>query len=208
MHLPSTMWTCIRQASANPALVTEMVVSRYQTPLLEFARQQGLTHEDAEEVVQEAFVRICKEEFLLKADRAKGKFRSLLLAVLKYVISEFRRHRNAGVRDRRLEVPLGTFDVPAEIPEDAGFNRLWVKNLVRQAFENLKGDPTVESLRLQMDGMSYKDIATTQGIRETDVTNNIHRAKPRIKRELEKLIGQYSTQDECPDEIALLIQYL
>jgi len=202
------MWTCILQARSDPARVQEMVVLRYRRPLYEFARQAGLRHEDAEDVVQEAFFRICRDEFLEKADRSKGKFRSLLLAVVKYVISEFRRRSHAGVRDTRREVPLSEFDAAEPGSEDPAFNRLWVQNLVSHALDNLKEDPTIPSLRLQISGKSYRDIAQELGIPESTVTNNIHRAKVRVKKEIERLVAQYSTQAEFPEEIALLIQYL
>lgn len=208
MYLPSTMWTCILQVRENPEQVNELVVRRYSQPLQRFARYLGLSHEDAEEVVQETFLRVCDAEFLQNADRRKGKFRTLLLAVLKNVVSEFRRREFAAMRDRRKAVSLGDLDLPEEPREAAEFNRIWVRHLVEQAFEALKDDPVIPALRLQVQGKSYREIAEELHLKESDVTNNIHRAKPRIKRELERLIARYCTQDECPDEIALLLDYL
>jgi RNA polymerase sigma-70 factor (ECF subfamily) len=202
------MWTCILQFRSNPDRVNDLIVRRYSQPLQAFARHLGLSHENAEDVVQETFVRVCNEQFLLGADRRKGKFRTLLLAVLKNVISECRRHDFAGLRDRRREVPLGDLDLPDPHQEEPDFNRMWVLNLVTQAFENLKEDPTIPSLRLQTQGKSYKEIADELGLKESDVTNNIHRAKPRLKRELERLIAQYCTQEEFPEEIAALVKYM
>lgn len=208
MYLPSTMWTMIRQVREHPERVNEVLVARYRAPLYAFARYLGLKHEDAEEVVQECFVRVCREDFLAKADQRKGRFRSLLLGVLKYVVSEFRRHSFAGVRDRRREVPLGDVDIPEEREEDSTFNKLWVKHLVHQALENLAGDPSIPCLRLQVEGKSYSEIAALVGLPETSVTNQLHRAKPKLKRELERLIAQYCTKDEFPEEISRLVEYL
>ncbi len=208
MYLPSTMWTCILEVRSDPDRVNDLIVRRYSQPLQAFARSIGMSHESAEDVVQETFIRVCNKEFLLGADRKKGKFRTLILAVLKNVISEYRRHDFAGLRDRRREVPLGDLDLAVPYQEEFEFNRMWVRNLVNQAFDNLKEDPTIPALRLQTRGKSYKEIAAELDLKESDVTNNIHRAKPRLKRELERLIAQYCTQEEFPEEIAALVKFM
>jgi RNA polymerase sigma factor (sigma-70 family) len=208
MDFPSTMWTSIRKIRQEPARIKDLVVRKYREPIFRFALQQGLPEPDAEDVAQEVFLRICEEKFLEKADRSKGKFRTLLLAVTKHVIASHRRHERAGRRDRRREIPIDDFDVPDDPPSDAEFDRLWVKNLMDQAFESLAGEPTIRALRLQLDGKSYREIAADLGKRESDVVNYIHRAKPRLKREIERLIAEYSAAGEVEQETRTLARYL
>jgi RNA polymerase sigma-70 factor, ECF subfamily len=206
--MPSTLWTAILEVRNQPDRVTDLIVRRYRQPIHDFALQQGLPHEDAEDVTQEVFLRVCREEFLVKADRTKGKFRTLLLAVTKHVIAKFREYALAGKRDRRRQVALGDFEIPDELPSDPAFDRLWVQNLVEQARERLKEDLPVRALMLQFEGKSYRDIGIVLGKKETEVTNYIHRGKERLKREIERLIAEYSAHDDVPDEIATLMSLL
>jgi RNA polymerase sigma factor (sigma-70 family) len=206
MQFPTSVWSAILSIRQDPERVKDLIVRRYRDPIFEFARRQGLTHEDAEDVAQEVFLRVCREEFLEKADRQKGKFRTLLLAVTRHVILQFRRYELSERRDRRRQISLGEFDVPADPPSDEEFDRLWVKNLVNQAIERLKDDPMIRALKLQMEGRSYQEIADALGKQVSDVTNYIHRAKDRLRRAIEELITEYSAREQAPAEIADLMR--
>jgi len=208
VHMPSTMWTTILQFHRDPERVKDFVVRRYRQPVIEFARRQGLKDEDAEDITQEVFLRVCQETFLKKADQIRGKFRTVLLAVTKHVIASWRRHELAGIRDRRREVSMEGINLPDELPSDAEFDRLWVQNLMAQAMERLKTDPGTEALKLQLEGRSYQEIAAKLGRKTTDVTNFIHRAKERLKKEFERLIAEYSTREDVAEEIAALRRFL
>ena len=208
MHMPSTMWTTILAFHRDPDRVKDFVVRRYRQPVVEFARRQGLKDEDAEDVAQEVFVRVCHETFLRKADQIRGKFRTVLLAVTKHVIGSWRRHEMAGKRDRRREVSLEGMTLPDDLPADPEFDKLWVQNLITQALQRLKQDAGTEALKLQLEGLSYTEIAERLGKKTTDVTNFIHRAKERLKKEFERLIAEYSTREDVAEEIAQLRRFL
>jgi RNA polymerase sigma-70 factor (ECF subfamily) len=208
VHMPSTMWTTILQFHRDPERVKDFVVRRYRQPVAEFVRRQGLKEEDAEDLTQEVFLRVCQENFLKKADQIRGKFRTVLLAVTKHVIDSWRRHELAGIRDRRRQVSLEGLTLPEELPTDPEFDRLWVQNLMAQAMERLKDDPGTEALKLQLEGLSYQEISDRLGRKVTDVTNFIHRAKDRLKKEFERLIAEYSTREDVAEEIAALRRFL
>jgi RNA polymerase sigma-70 factor (ECF subfamily) len=206
MDFPTSIWTVILSIKDDPDRVKDLIVRRYREPVYEFLRMKGLGHEDAEDVTQEVFVQICREEFLQKADRQKGKFRTLVLAVTRNLLAFFHRHHMAERRDRRRQVALGEMDLPGDPPSDSEFDSLWVKNLVSQAMERLKDDPMVIALRQQMEGRSYQEIADALGKQVHDVTNFIHRGKQRLRGEIERMIGDYSTKEQVPDEVAHLLK--
>ena len=206
MSFPTSIWSAILTVRQDPDRVKDLVVRRYREPIYEFVRRQGLPHEDAEDVTQEVFIRVCREEFLARADRQKGKFRTLLLAVTRHVIAQYRRYELSERRDRRRQIALGEFDAPADAPSDEEFDRLWVRNLVAQAMERLKDEPMMRALRLQMEGRSYQEIAAALGKSITDVTNHIHRSKDRLRRQIEEIIAEYSGREQAPDEIAELMR--
>ena len=207
MSFPSSVWTLLLSIKHDPARVKELVVLRYREPVYQFIVRRVANHEDAEDLAQEVFLRICTDSFLEKVDPQKGKFRSLLLAVTRRVIASHQRQELAAMRDRRRQVPLDDLDLPADAPAEGEFDRLWVSNLMTQAMDRMKNEPNLVALRLQVQGKSYREIAAELGHSETDVTNHIHRAKQRLRHEVETVIREYSGGD-VKAEIAALMQYL
>jgi len=205
---PSSIWTTILSIRKDPERVRDLVVRRYRQPVHDFIRRQGLSHEDAEDVTQEVFAQVCRDGFLERVDPKKGKFRTLILAVTRHLISSFHRHEFAGVRDRRRSVALEGFDVAGEHPDDGDFDDLWVKNLVDLGLTRLKDDPTVTALKLQLEGRSYQEISATLKKSATDITNYIHRAKKKLRAEIEGLIREYCGAHEVEEEVASLLKYL
>lgn len=206
MDFPTSIWTVILSVRDDPERVKDLVVRRYRGPVYEFLRMRGLDHEDAEDVAQEVFLQICQKEFLEKADREKGKFRTLVLAVTRNLLAFFHRYQMAERRDRRRKVTLGELELPADPAPDGDFDRLWIRNLVSQALDRLKDDPTVMALKRQMDGLSYQEIASEMGRQVHDVTNFIHRGKTRLRSEIERMIGEYASTDDVPEEVAHLMK--
>jgi RNA polymerase sigma factor (sigma-70 family) len=206
--MPSTLWTTILQFQNDPERVKDFVVRRYRQPVVDYAGFQGLSEEDAEDVAQEVFVRVCQEAFLKKANQIRGKFRTVLLTITNRVIISFRRHETAGIRDRRRAMSMDGIDVPENAPADPEFDRLWVKNLVTQALERLELDPAVQALRLHLKGDTYQEIAGKLGKKVSDINNFIHRARERLRQEIELLIAEYSSREDVAEEIAALRRYL
>jgi len=207
-EFPSSIWTTILSVRKDPGRVRDLVVRRYRQPVYDFIKRQGISHEDAEDITQEVFSQICRDGFLERVDPKKGKFRTLVLAVTRHLISSFHRRELAGIRDRRRSVALEEFDIAAEHPADGDFDDLWVKNLVDQGMLRLKDDPGVSALKLQLEGRSYQEISATLQKSATDVTNYIHRAKKKLRAEIERLIRDYCGADEVDDEVASLLRYL
>lgn len=207
MYMPSTLWTTLLQFHSDPERVMEFVVHRYQQPVVEFCLLQRLSREDAEDAAQEVFIRVCSEKFLSKADQIRTRFRNVLLAVTKRVIVSLRRRDTAQIRDRRRVVTLDGADI-TETAADPEFDRLWVKNLVEQALESLDPDPAVQALRLHLKGQSYQQIAEALGKKATDVTNYLYRARTRLRREIERLVAEYSPREDIAEEIAALRRFL
>ena len=205
---PSSIWTTLLTVRKDPTRVRDLVVRRYRQPVYDFIRRQGISHEDAEDITQDVFAQICRDGFLERVDPNKGKFRTLVLAVTRHLISSFHRRELAGIRDRRRSVALEEFDVAAEHPGDGDFDDLWVKNLVELGLERLKDDPGVSALRLQLEGRSYQEISGLLKKSATDVTNYIHRSKKKLRVEIESLIREYCGANEVEDEISNLLRYL
>jgi RNA polymerase sigma-70 factor (ECF subfamily) len=95
---PTTIWTVIREAGADDTSALDRFARAYEDPVSRYVRGRGFAGPDADDVVQEVFLRLLRGRVLEKADRERGRFRSLLLSVCRHVILDRQR--------RRGEVPV------------------------------------------------------------------------------------------------------
>jgi len=227
VEMPSTMWTLIGKARGGDEEELDRLLRKYRPPVLAFVRNAVRDPEEAEDVVQEAFVILVQDEVLAKADRAKGKFRSLLLAVTRHVISARRRSASA-LRRGGGRRPLSLSSAPRESVDlllenlvqapsaDDAFDTLWVENLVRLAMNRVReeclrdGTRHFEALFAHVnDGLEYAGIAEKLDVSVTDVKNYVHQARVRLRRYvLQEIRGYSSSGTECEAEVAYLMKFL
>ena len=82
----TTHWSIVVEAQGeSPAAqkALEILCSAYWRPLYGFVRRQGLTREEAQDLVQEFFARLLEHRNLDTVRREKGRLRSYLLVSLK-----------------------------------------------------------------------------------------------------------------------------
>ncbi len=114
------------------------------------ASKSGLTHTEAEEVVQETIIAVSRKIGEFRADPHAGSFKSWLLTLTRWRISDqFRkraraevlRHHKSAKQDEPPEASTATEDGVAD-PKgnllDAVWNEEWRHNLVETALEKLK----------------------------------------------------------------------
>src|SRR6185436_7153471 len=92
----TTHWSVVLAAGhgsgtgAQAAL--EKLCRAYWFPLYVFARRQGNSPEDAQDLTQDFFCRLLEKNYLAKADPDRGKFRTFLLRSLKhFLVNEWKR---------------------------------------------------------------------------------------------------------------------
>jgi RNA polymerase sigma-70 factor (ECF subfamily) len=223
VDMPSTIWALVGRARAGNPEELDGLLRKYRPPVLSFVRSSVRDPEEAEDITQEVFVTLVQDEVLSKADPAKGKFRSLLLAVARHVISGRRRsetalRRGGGRRPVSLDAGRaestrlrieGLIAAPAE---DESFDALWVDNLVRLAMNRLREDHAryFDALFSHANhGLGYEEIGRRLGISVTDVKNYLHQARLRLRRFILQEIQAYShSRGECEAELAYLRKFL
>lgn len=227
VDMPSTMWVVIAKARAGDMEELDRLLRYYRPPVLSFIRNRIPDADEAEDVTQEVFVTLVQDDVLSRVDPSKGKFRTLLLAVVRHVLSERRRSdtavkRGSGRKPVSLDAPAGPSaeaslgGLIAAPSEDAAFDALWVENLVRLAMNQLRGMSLKEGTRHfealfahVSDGLSYSDIAAKMGVTVTDVKNYVHQARLRLRRLVLQEIQSYSaSRAEYEEEVAYLMKLM
>ena len=108
----STSWTLVLEAggtegSDDARRALTQLCSIYWRPVYLFLRRNGFDLHDAEDVTQSFFAELIETRFHAKADPAKGRFRSFLLAVLRNFLANRRDFDSAQKRGGKFRlVPL------------------------------------------------------------------------------------------------------
>lgn len=223
VDMPTTLWTLIGRARGGDAGELDRLLRRYWPPVLAFVRNSIRDRGEAEDVVQEVFLTILRDGVLDKADRGRGKFRSLVLAVARYTLSARHRAGNAlkrggGARPLPLDAQDGaSLENHLEAAsEDESFDALWVENLVRLGMARVReecrkdGTRYFEALFAHVnDGLDYEGISRKLQVSGSDVKNWIHQARLRLRRHILQEIQDYSTsRTDWEAEVAYLRKFL
>src|SRR6476659_4164862 len=108
----TTHWSVVLAAghssAAGAQAALEKLCRTYWFPLYAFARRQGNSPEDAQDLTQDFFFRLLEKNYLAKADPDRGKFRTFLLGSLKnFLVNEWKR---AGRLKRGGDLTFHSFD--------------------------------------------------------------------------------------------------
>lgn len=106
----------------------------------------GLTHTEAEEVVQEVVISVAKKMPEFKTDPAAGSFKAWLLKITQWRITDqFRKRAREQGRHRRPAEESSRTGTIERIPDpaagqvEAEWDAEWEKNLLHTALERVKG---------------------------------------------------------------------
>src|SRR5438552_1596056 len=150
-ELLATRWTLIeRLKNWDDQESWRQFFETYWKLIYGVAIKSGLTHPEAQDVVQETVMSVCKSMRNFKADPAYGSFKAWLLNLTRWRITDqFRKRRrgaNAGEELPKAAANADTPSTPVEerVPDPAGnaletiWNDEWEKHIVDAALEKVK----------------------------------------------------------------------
>ncbi len=189
IHFPTTSWTLVRSSANLKAL--NSLVSVYWKPLYFFVRQQGYPNETAKDIVQEFLKSLMEREAFKRADPARGRFRTFLLAALSNFLkdrakAESRQKRGGEQTIFSLDFAQGESEFARDVargesPETI-LNRAWACSLWRHALDELKGDAAhLEAFRLYLADTDYASICAKTGLTEAAAKTGVHRLKGQLR---------------------------
>ena len=146
MHFPTTHWTQLIVLSQSGQRLAreslELVCRDYWRPVFAMVRLRGVPEQDAHDVTQSFFLHVMEKMPLVRADRARGKFRTFLLGILHHFLLHERRSRTAAKRggDAAPE-ELHEETAPAIPPTECEvFDREWALAVMNRAVEQARGE--------------------------------------------------------------------
>jgi RNA polymerase sigma-70 factor (ECF subfamily) len=201
----------------------------YWRPIFLFVRARGCAIEDAQDLTQDFFVTILRNNWLQHADRNRGRFRSLLLSSLQnFLINTAERahalKRGGGVEfiswddwmaeaPPQLSIPVQALDSLA--PERI-FDLTWATTVVEHAFQRLREEcdskgklwlfqALSSNITDERDELSYADLSAKLGITEAAVKKQLHNMRQRYRSLLRTEVSQTV---EDPADVDDEIRYL
>jgi hypothetical protein len=186
---PTTVWSDIHHAADSDPEALQNFANHYRPAIRAFLKHRGFRDSEADDICQDVFVRVLAGDVLAGADPAKGRFRSLMLAVTRHVVLD--RHR------KRREGPLPDLSHVAE-ETDETFDREWILHLSRLALAYLEsqGSPYHAVLRDHLAGIKQD-------------RNKLWIARRKlIARIRHEIALTCSSHDQFEEEVAYLSSYL
>jgi RNA polymerase sigma-70 factor (ECF subfamily) len=147
----TTHWSVVLAAgqcgTGQSAQALEALCRTYWFPLYAFVCRRGYKEPEAQDLTQEFFARLLEKDYLRAVDRAKGKFRSFLLAALEHFLAnEWRRanaqKRGGGVTFLHLDDQStgleGVQVAAANLSPEEFFDQQWAIAVLEQAVGKLQ----------------------------------------------------------------------
>jgi RNA polymerase sigma factor (sigma-70 family) len=202
---PDTRWSVVLQAQGVDSAVRrralEEICRTYWMPVYAFARGQGLTPPDAEDLTQQVLAGLLDARAFEKVAPEKGQLRTFLRVVTKNALRNDwkkagRTKRGGGMKILSLdheaaEACLELEAVDGESP-DRIFDRHWGLTLLQRTMERLeaayvreKKQPLFDALKDVLGrgggGPRYQDLAAELGMSEGAVKVAVHRLRQRYR---------------------------
>ena len=240
----STHWSVIAAAAQSDAdsetsrAALAQLCQLYWPPLYTYVRARGYPRHDAQDLTQGFFAYLIEHKIYTRTDRAKGKFRSFLLASFKNYLSDARDREQALKRGggRQFFVSLdeakaeaaealfiSSHGTPADsdMAEDRLFERAWAETLVATVLERVaasyKADGKENLFRelqtfLTMGAAplpTYAELAARLGAAESTLRSHVTRLRARYREVLrEEVRRTVSSEAEVDGELRELLRVL
>jgi DNA-directed RNA polymerase specialized sigma24 family protein len=221
---PSTHWSRILAAGSPSAPEAREALAElcatYWYPLYAFVRRRGHDSHSAEDIVQGFFALLLEKNGLSSVDRAKGRFRSFLVAACAHFLANRHDYERTLKRGRgRPIVPIDRLQAedryvhePAhELTAERLFDRRWATTLLDHVLARLETEMTTagknrlfEALRSSLVSSSekvpYAQVAVALGCSEGAARGAAHRLRARyralLREEVARTIDDSSTVEE------------
>ena len=199
----TTHWSVVilagQEHSPGATAALEKLCRAYWFPIYAEVRRRGFANADAQDHTQEFFATLLRRNSLAHVGAEKGRFRTFLLASLKYFLADQSDARRAAKRgggvapieldgleaEQRFALEPATHETP-----DKAFDRRWAAALLEQAFARLaveQADKSVFFARLkpllgrEIEPGEYDALAGELGMASNTIAKNVQRLRLRAR---------------------------
>jgi RNA polymerase sigma-70 factor (ECF subfamily) len=180
----------VRRSLARDELAFRAIMLRHNRRLYRIARGIVRNDADAEEVVQEAYVRAFMHLADFRGDSSLATWLSRI--TINEALGRLRRKRSrpeVQVEEPRLDAQIIPFPQTAIDDPEKTMAQRQILQLVEQATDNLPENFRLVFITRVIEGMSVEETAEILGIPPETVKTRLHRARRLVREQLDKQIG-------------------
>lgn len=225
----TTRWSVVLAAGEGAEIALEDLCRAYWRPVYGYVRRWGQSPDDARDLTQAFFGRFLEKNWVARARRDRGRFRTFLLAALKAFLADEHDRATAlkrGGGNLLLSLDAGTAEqeYAAELVDnltpDRVYEQRWAESVLQRVLSRLETEfdhggksgrfEVLKAFLVEDRGeVSYSDAAAKLGMTESAVKSGIHRMRCRYGELVREEIGQTVAQaSEVDDEIRHLLDIL
>jgi DNA-directed RNA polymerase specialized sigma24 family protein len=226
MAFPTTQWSLLAQATLHGDSAAGTALAefyrRYRDPVIGFISRQPAQRDRAEDLAQEFFLFLMDNSTLRRADRARGRFRSFLLATLMRFLSRDRARwaaekRGAGEAPASLDDFADATGELAVSPSVArAFDREWAQGLLVGARAEVEAAWAARGLAKEFATLqnflpgsaaapAYEAAAATVGWPLARLKTEVFRLRQQFREQLRAAVA---LTVDAPDEVAAEMAHL
>ena len=224
---PPTHWTLLARATLHGDARGREALGKfcqgYRAPVLQYLAARGLDANQREDIAQDFFLKLMESRVWRRADPARGKFRTFLLAVLNgHLMHRWREEATLKRGGGRSFVSLDAcaeevLDLPsAAEPDSSAFDRAWARALVDEAVAEVERDFASRGraadfavLRRFLPGVEapppQEEVAAGLGITVTALRTAVHRLRQQFREVLRAAVRRTVA---APHEVDAELRYL
>src|SRR5437016_2207615 len=206
-ELLATRWTLIeRLKNWDDQESWRQFFDTYWKLIYGVAIKSGLTHPEAQDVVQETVISVCKSMHNFKADPAYGSFKAWLLNLTRWRITDqFRKRRPAvNTREEPANSASESDTTPTAVEElvldpagnalEAIWNDEWEKHIVDAALEKVKQQSSTKHYQIFY-LQAIKQIKSTKVAETLNVNvDQVYLIKHRLTKIFEEALKELETK--------------
>jgi RNA polymerase sigma-70 factor (ECF subfamily) len=175
---PLDDWELVARAQQGDRQAFAELIRRYQDPVVHFCQRMVGPLQDAEDVAQEAFVRLHRH---LPRLRPQAKFSTFLFGIARNLaLNHLRDSKRHGREGRRSLDGLALADNAQAGPDRAAHLRE-IESLVTACLEELSAEHREVLLLRDLQNMDYESIAKVIRCRVGTVKSRIARAREQLR---------------------------
>ena len=189
---PTTIWTQIREAGSMDPAALDQFARQYRPAVLSYIAHRGFQPAIAEDLCQEVFIRLLRNDLLSRADPQRGKFRTLMRTLAMRVATDHLRKTKEQTSESLEQTGAPHRD------DDALFDQQWALHLVERAMQRLREEKS-----------PYFDVLAEHLSGQHPDRNRLWHARKRLASYVRHEIAMTcASQEEFDEELRDLSPYL
>lgn len=182
----------VNRVRAGERELYEILMRRYNQRLYRVARSIVRDEDEAEDVMQDAYVRA-----YVHLDQFEGRasFATWLTKIAVYEALARSKRARRFIQDDSMkdDARIPSISVRTPTPEDA-LSQQELRNLLTEAIDALAPPHRLVFILRQVEGMTTHEVAQCLEISEDNVKVRLHRARTALKEDIDRRVGRHARE--------------